>query len=57
MHGDVVQVRRQARWRPNWFVDVDAPYVVTVVLKSARAPRHVIERSALLSTFNATARP
>jgi aminoglycoside phosphotransferase (APT) family kinase protein len=52
VHGDVVGVRRQARWRPNWFVDVDAPGVETVVLKSARAPKHVIERSALLSTFN-----
>ena len=50
--GRVVQVRRQARWRANYFVDVDAPGLETVVLKSARAPRHVIERSALLSTFN-----
>ena len=50
--GRVVQIRRQARWRANYFVDVDAPGLETVVLKAARAPRHVIERSALLSTFN-----
>jgi aminoglycoside phosphotransferase (APT) family kinase protein len=52
VRGRVVQVRRQARWRPNYFVDVDAPGLETVVLKSARAPGHVIDRSALLSTFN-----
>jgi aminoglycoside phosphotransferase (APT) family kinase protein len=50
--GRVLEVRRQARWRPNYFIDVDAPGLDTVVLKSARAPRHVIQRSALLSTFN-----
>jgi aminoglycoside phosphotransferase (APT) family kinase protein len=50
--GPVVEVRRQARWRPTYFLDVDAPHHDTVVLKMARAPRHVIERSALLSTFN-----
>jgi aminoglycoside phosphotransferase (APT) family kinase protein len=50
--GTVVDVRRQARWRPTYFIDVAAPAVETTVLKMARAPRHVIERSALLSTFN-----
>ena len=50
--GEIVDVRRQARWRPTYFIDVAAPAVQTTVLKMARAPRHVIERSALLSTFN-----
>jgi aminoglycoside phosphotransferase (APT) family kinase protein len=50
--GRVLGVRRQARWRANYFVDVDAPGLSTVVVKSRRAPQHVIERSALLSTFN-----
>ena len=50
--GEIVEVRRQARWRPTYFIDVAAPDVRTTVLKMARAPRHVIERSALLSTFN-----
>ncbi len=50
--GEVVEIRRQARWRPTYFIDVAAPDVQTTVLKMARAPRHVIERSALLSTFN-----
>jgi aminoglycoside phosphotransferase (APT) family kinase protein len=50
--GEIVEVRRQARWRPTYFIDVAAPDVQTTVLKMARAPRHVIERSALLSTFN-----
>ena len=36
--GRVVQIRRQARWRANYFVDVDAPGLETVVLKAARAP-------------------
>jgi aminoglycoside phosphotransferase (APT) family kinase protein len=52
LDGTIVAVRRQARWRPTYFIDVDAPGVSTVVLKSARAPKKVIERSALLSTFN-----
>ena len=48
----VLDVRRQSRWRPQYFIDLDAPGLETVVLKRARAPRHVIERSALLSRFN-----
>jgi aminoglycoside phosphotransferase (APT) family kinase protein len=50
--GTIREVRRQARWRPTYFIDVDAPSHDTVVLKMARAPKHVIERSALLRTFN-----
>jgi aminoglycoside phosphotransferase (APT) family kinase protein len=50
--GTIREVRRQARWRPTYFIDVDAPDHDTVVLKMARAPKHVIERSALLRTFN-----
>ena len=50
--GTIVGVRRQARWRPTYFVDVEAPEVRSTVLKSARAPKRVIQRSALLSTFN-----
>jgi aminoglycoside phosphotransferase (APT) family kinase protein len=50
--GTILRVRPQARWRVNCFIDLDAPGLDTVVLKPARAPRHVIERSALLSTFN-----
>ena len=46
------QIRRQARWRANYFVDVDAPGLETFVAQGGGAPRHVIERSALLSTFN-----
>ena len=50
--GSIVDVRRQARWRPTWFIDVKAPEVSSTVLKSARAPKEIIRRSALLSTFN-----
>jgi aminoglycoside phosphotransferase len=50
--GSIRAIRRQARWRPTYFLDVDAPGHDTLVLKMARAPRHVIERSALLRTFN-----
>jgi aminoglycoside phosphotransferase (APT) family kinase protein len=50
--GSIREIRRQARWRPTYFVDVDAPGHDTLVLKMARAPRHVVERSALLRTFN-----
>jgi aminoglycoside phosphotransferase (APT) family kinase protein len=52
VEGSITDVRRQARWRPTYFFDVDAPGHETVVMKVARAPRHVIERSALLSNFN-----
>ena len=48
----ILDIRRQSRWRPQYFIDVEGPTLRTVVLKQARAPRHVIERSALLSRFN-----
>ncbi|HEY6531215.1 MAG TPA: phosphotransferase [Acidimicrobiales bacterium] len=50
--GSIVDIRQQARWRPTYFIDVKSPGVGATVLKSARAPKKVIQRSALLSTFN-----
>lgn len=48
----LVAARRMDRWRPTWWVDVGGSSAGRhLVLKTPRAPQHVVDRSAMLTEF------
>ena len=48
----VTAARRMGRWRPTWWIDVETSAAVQhLVLKTPRAPQHVVDRSAMLTDF------
>jgi aminoglycoside phosphotransferase (APT) family kinase protein len=48
----ITGVRRLGRWRPTWFVDVEDSIAGShLLLKTPRAPQHIIDRSAMLRRF------